>query len=206
MALYFSPCILSLCLPLLIHTVSHTIYLLMKYNYRCLLLLTKYPSYYTLYSHVQVMSKFGQLRTFLNLMATRQISCLSTQKSTKHLHNLPTSITMGYSQISFKHSVYNLGLMLDCHLTMNEHVFTIARTCYFELRRLASIRRFQTNTTTATLVYAFVMSRIDYCDSPLLGSTHGVTFHLQRIPNYAVRVILCIPISANIITHLKLLH
>ena len=80
---------------------------------------------------------------------------LVTSKRTKHLHNLPTSITMGNAQIPFKHSVKNLGLTLDCHLTMNAHVSKIARTCYFELRRLASIRRFQTSTATATLVSAF---------------------------------------------------
>ena len=65
---------------------------------------------------------------------------LVTFKRTKHLHNLPTSITMGNAQIPFKQSVKNLGLTLDCHLTMNAHVSNIARTCYFELRRLASIR------------------------------------------------------------------
>ena len=75
----------------------------------------------------------------------------------KHLHNLPTSITIGNAQISFKQSVMNLGFILDCHLTMNAHVTNIARTCYFELRRLASIRRFLTSTATATLVSAFVL-------------------------------------------------
>ena len=37
LALFFSPCILSLCLPLLTHTLSYIIHLLMTYNYRCLL-------------------------------------------------------------------------------------------------------------------------------------------------------------------------
>ena len=50
---------------------------------------------------------------------------------------------------------------------------------------LASIRRFLTSTATATLVSAFVLSRIDYCNSLLFGSTHDVTSHLQRIQNYA---------------------
>ena len=54
-------------------------------------------------------------------------------------------------------SVKNLGFTLDCHLTMNAHVFNIARTCYFELCFLASIRRFLTSTATATLVSAFVL-------------------------------------------------
>ena len=52
LALYFLPCMLSLCLPLLTHTLSHIIHLLMTYNYRCLLPLIEYLSYFTLCSHV----------------------------------------------------------------------------------------------------------------------------------------------------------
>ena len=131
---------------------------------------------------------------------------LVTSKRTKHLHSLPTSITIGNAQIPFKQSVNNLGITLDCHLTMNAHVSNIARTCYFELCCLASIRRFLTSTATATLVSAFVLSRIDYCNSLLFGSTHDVTSHLQRIQNYVARVILHLPKSSSITTHLKSLH
>ena len=125
---------------------------------------------------------------------------LVTSIRNKHLHNLPTSITIGNAQFPFKQCVKNLGFTLDCHLTVNAHVSNIARTCYFELRQLASIRRFLTSTATATLVSAFVclclcllLSTIDYCDSLLFGSTHDVTSHLQRIQNYAARVILRLP-------------
>ena len=89
---------------------------------------------------------------------------------------------------------------------MNAHVSNIVRICYFELRRLASICRFLTSTATATLVSAFALSRIVYCNSLLFGSTHDVTSHLQRIQNYAARVILCFPKSSNITSHLKSLH
>ena len=128
---------------------------------------------------------------------------LVTFKRTRHLHNLPTSITIGNAQIPFKQSVKKLGFTLDRHLTMNAHVTNIARMCYFELRRLASIRRFLTGTATATLVSAFVLSRIDYCSSLLSDTTHDVTSHLQRIQNYAARVIFCLPISSSITIHLK---
>ena len=87
---------------------------------------------------------------------------LVTSKRTKHLHSLPTSVTIGNAQVPFKQSVKKLGLTLECHLTMNAHVINITRTCYFEQRRLASILRFLTSTATATLVSAFVLSRIDY--------------------------------------------
>ena len=89
---------------------------------------------------------------------------------------------------------------------MNARVSNIARTCYFELRRLASIRRFPTSTATVTLVSASVLSKNDYCNSLLFGSTHDVTLHLQRIQNYATRVILRLPKSSSITIHLKSLH
>ena len=131
---------------------------------------------------------------------------LVTSNITKHLLNLPTSITIGNALIPFKQSVKNLGSTLDCHLTMNAHVSNIARTCYFELRRLASIRRFLTSTATATLVSVFVLSRIDYCISLLFGSTHDVTSHRQQVKNHAARVILRLPKSSSITTHLKSLN
>ena len=86
----------------------------------------------------------------LKLNDNKKELMLVTSKRTKHLHNLPTSITIGNAQIPFKQSVNNLGLTLDCHLITNANVSNIDRTCYFELRRLASIRRFLTSTATAT--------------------------------------------------------
>ena len=127
---------------------------------------------------------------------------LVTSKRAEHLHNLPTSITIGNAQILFKHSVKNLGFTFDCHLTINVHVPNIARTCHIELRRLASFRRFLTSTQTATLVSAFSLSRISYCNSLLFGSTHDVTSHLQRIQNNTGRVILRLSKSPNISIHL----
>ena len=131
---------------------------------------------------------------------------LVTPRRTMHLHSLPTSITISNAQILFKQSVKNLGFALECQLTIKAHFFNINRTCYFERNRLASIRRFLTSTATATLVSAFALSRIDYCNSLLFGSTHDVTSHLQQIQTYAARVIFRLPKSSYIATYLKLHH
>ena len=131
---------------------------------------------------------------------------LVTSKGTKHLHNLPTSITIVNAEIPFKQSVRNLGFTLDCHLTMNAHVSNIAQTCYFELRRLASICRFLTSTATATLVSAFVLSRIDYCSSLLFCSTHDVTSHLEPNSELCSLSNLSPSNSSSITIHLKSLH
>ena len=145
------------------------------------------------------------MQTCLNLMTTRDNSCFSPLKE--------LSISITYllqsllEMLKFPlNSVKNLGFTLDCHLTMNAHVSNIARTCYFELRRLASIRRFLTSTATATLASVFILSKINYCNSLLFGSTHDETSHLQQIQNYAARAILHLPMSSSITTHFKSLH
>ena len=64
-----------------------------------------------------------------------------------------------------------------------------------------TIRRFMTSTATARLVSAFALSRIDYSNSLLFGSTHDVTSHLQRTLNDKGVVILLLPMLSNITTH-----
>ena len=203
--LCFSPCILSLCLPLLTHTIIHH-----SFADDLQLQMSAPPDRISelLHSMQSCISdvKAWATANMLILNDNKTELMLVTSNRTKHLHILPTSITISNAQISFKKSVKNLGFTLDCHLTRNAHVSNIARTCYFELRRLASICIFLTSTATATLVSAFVLSRIDYCNSLLFGSTHDVTSHLQRIQNYAARVILHLPKSSSITIHLKSLH
>ena len=205
MALYLSPCILSLCLPLLTHAITHH-----SFADDIQLQMSAPPDRISelLHSMQSFISdvKAWATANMLKLNDNKIELMLVTSKRTKHLHNLPTSITIGNTQIPFKQPVKNLGFTLYCHLTMNAHVSNIAKTRYFELRRLASIRRFLTSTATATLLSAFALSRIDYCNSLLFGSTHDVTSHMQRIQNYAARVILCLPKSSSITTHLKSLH
>ena len=161
LALCFSPCKLSLCLPLLTHTIIHH-----SFADDLQLQMSAPPDRISelLHSMQSCISdvKAWATTNMLKLNDSKTELMLVTSKRSKHLHNLPTSITIDNAQIPFKQSVKNLGFTLDCHLTMNAHVSNIARTCYFELRRLAYIRRFLTSTATATLVSAFVLSRIDY--------------------------------------------
>ena len=74
---------------------------------------------------------------------------------------------------------------------MNAHVSNIARTCYIELRRLASIRRFLTSTATAKLVSDTPVSHRTHCighivsDTPvpfLIGVLAVRTKHLHNLP------------------------
>ena len=89
--LCLSICILCLCMSLLTHMLSYTIHLPITYKYRCLLQLTKCP-----------------ICTF---STTRKNSCLLSPQKNKHLHNLPTSITVGNVQILY----YSIVIVVLCY-------------------------------------------------------------------------------------------
>ena len=132
LVLYFSPCILSLCLPLLTHTIIHH-----SFADDLQLQMSAPPDRISELLH-SIQSCISDVKAWatanmpkLNDSMTELM--LVTSKRSKHLHSLPTSITIGNAQLPFKKSVKNLGFTLDCHLTMNAHVSNIARTCYFEL-------------------------------------------------------------------------
>ena len=116
--------------------------------------------------------KLRQLQTWLNLMTTRQNSCLSPLKE------LSISITyilqwlLVNTDVPLKHCVKNFGFTLDCHFIMKECISTYVRTSYVKLCCLASICRFLPNTATATIVSTFVLSRVGHCKSLLFGCTH----------------------------------
>ena len=107
LALYFSPCILRLCLPLLTRTLSYIIHLLMTNNYRCLLPQIEYLSYFTIQSCISDVKAWATAN-MLKLNDNKTELMLVIFKSTKHLHSLPTSVTIGNAQIPFKKYVKNL--------------------------------------------------------------------------------------------------
>ena len=72
-------------------------------------------------------------------------------------------------RIPFKSSVRNLGVHLDQTLSMQKHISSVCRAAYLELRRIASIRPYLTQSATAQLVSSAITSRLDYCNSILAG-------------------------------------
>ena len=90
--------------------------------------------------------------------------------------SIPESFDIGNASVPFSDTVKNLGVTLDCHLSLKTHVLNVVRTANFELRRISSIRRLLTTEATATLVSAFILSRLDYCNSLLSGCPRSLMF------------------------------
>ena len=86
-------------------------------------------------------------------------------------------------------TVRDLGVTLDAQLTMKNHVDGVARSCFYQLRQLRSIRRSVPTDALHTLVNAFTSSRIDYCNAVLYGVTDAVIQRLQAVLHAAARLI-----------------
>ncbi len=84
----------------------------------------------------------------------------------------------------------NLGVLFDSGLTMEHQVKSVAKAAFFHLRLIARIRRFFDQSAAKALVHAFVMSRLDYCNSLFAGLPEKTTTCLQRVQNAATQLIL----------------
>ena len=90
---------------------------------------------------------------------------------------------------SFSASVSDLGVILNNPFKMTDHVAALCRSCFFHLRQIRSIRRFLTSDARKTLVNAFVMSRLNYCNSLCHGINECQLNKVQHIQNAAARLV-----------------
>ena len=76
----------------------------------------------------------------LNDEKTEGVIVSSGRKSRSLSFSFPDSITVGSSSVPLSDSVKNLGVTLDCHLTMKTQVSNLVRSANFELRHISFIR------------------------------------------------------------------
>ena len=130
----------------------------------------------------------------------------SGRKSRSLSFSFQDFITVGCASVPLSDSVKNLGVTYDCHLTMKTHVSNLVRSANFELRRISSIRHLLSTDATKTLVSAFVLSRLDYCNSLLFGCPQYLLHKLQKVQNNAARLVLRVSKTDHIFPHLASLH
>lgn len=99
---------------------------------------------------------------------------------------------------TFSASVRNLGVTFDSTLSFAKHVSNLSRSSFYHLRRLRAVRRSVSSSTFTTMVHAFVCSRIDYCNSLLVGLPKLRLSPLQSVLNAAARLIARLPRFAHI--------
>jgi hypothetical protein len=97
---------------------------------------------------------------------------------------------MGDIYVSSTSSVRNLGAIFDSRLTIEKFINKKISTAIYYLRNIARIRRFLSPSATKLLVHAYVISRLDYSNSLLLGTSNALLHKLQMVQNSAARLIL----------------
>ena len=75
-----------------------------------------------------------------------------------------------------------------------------------ELKRIASIRPFLTENATKTFVSSYILSRLYYCNYVLLSCPANVIQPLQRVQNYAARLVCKVSRSQSYTPLLMKLH
>ncbi len=122
---------------------------------------------------------------------------LITTQRLSHSHPLPQTTNISNTNIVFTQSVRNLGVTLDSTLPLHQHVMNICKAAYLQLSRIISILMYLSVDATKTLVCSLVLSRLDYCNSLLSGSSQYLLQKFQKVQNTSARIILRVPRSEH---------
>ena len=100
----------------------------------------------------------------------------------------------------------NLGYVMDSKFKNDAHINKICSTSFLYLWNIIKVQHLMDRKTAQVVVQALVLSRIDYCNSLLMGSVEYQINRLQRVQNMACRVICSVRKFDSISHHLKDLH
>jgi len=116
------------------------------------------------------------------------------------------NLTVGSNIIQPMKSVRNLGIQMDTELSMKTRVSKVASSCFYQLCRLRQIRRLIGQEVAAQLVTTFILSRLDCCNSVLVGLPRCTTEPLQHVPNASAQLVLNLRLCDHVTTALQQLH
>ena len=72
---------------------------------------------------------------------------------------------------------------------MEKYISSVSQSCYYQLRRISRIRPYLTEEAAKSLIHGTVISRLDYANSMFLGLPECLLGKLQKIQNFAARII-----------------
>ena len=133
-----------------------------------------------------VSSWMSSNRLKLNPTKTEFMWC--STPSQRHLINDEPFDVAGIS-IKPVSSVKLLGVFIDGDLSMSTQVNKTISSCFYQLRRIKSVRRSLPMEAAKTVVNAFVVSRVDYCNGLLAGITQKQLDRLQSILNASAKLL-----------------
>ena len=101
----------------------------------------------------------------------------------------PVSVEFRDDTIKEGHTVKNLGVIFDKHLTWDAHVSCLVKKCYGILIGLAHVRHSIPSELLPFIVNALVVSHVRYCLAVIGNGSQLNMIRLDKILNFALRVI-----------------
>ena len=78
---------------------------------------------------------------------------------------------------------------MDTKFTMEPHITKIMQIAFLKIRQMSYHRKFLTPSAAKTLIHAYIMSRLDYCNGLLHGLPTNLVAKMQSILNIAARLV-----------------
>ena len=100
-----------------------------------------------------------------------------------------SSIDICDETVSCSPSARNIGVIFDQSLCMVPHANAVCQSCFFHLRNIGFIRKYRTYDAAKIIIHAFVVSKLDYCNSLLYGLPSYLIQKLQHVQNSAARLV-----------------
>jgi hypothetical protein len=101
----------------------------------------------------------------------------------------PRLLHVGDAQVKPSDCVRNLGFNMNTDLNYEQHVKSVSRAGYLQLKILAKIRRFLDRKSLEILIHSFITTRIDYCNSLMCGIDDHLIQKLQLLQNSCARLL-----------------
>ena len=73
---------------------------------------------------------------------------------------------------------------------MRHHIINVCKVGFFYLHNIRRIKKYLSRDSLLTLVHAFIVSRLDYCNALLYSLPKEQISKLQRMQNAAARLIM----------------
>ena len=97
--------------------------------------------------------------------------------------------TIGLTKIQPVEEVRNLGYFMDKLLKNSVHVNKLSAMMFHNLRNIKRIQNKLDFDPTKTIIQALILSKLDYCNALLPGSSKMFLTKLQGIQNMACRIV-----------------
>ncbi len=107
-------------------------------------------------------------RLKLNSDKTEFLQFLSNNTRIKCLVPDPI-IRIGSDSVTLSDQAKNLGVIFDPELSMSAHITSICKAANYQLYRISRIKKYLTSEVLKIAIHALVASKIDYCNSLLVG-------------------------------------